>query len=736
MIELFTYKQIHCEHCGFEFSFTGFGSAAKIVCPACGEENALPLPPPQPVVPPVSAKPQPEFSGALPQSTAEKPILCSIEHCPLLTGSESGNANVGNAIAEQMGLRLRQRKNRRRMILAWTITLQVCVLLGIALFVAKTLLIPKENTGTLSVAVDTGMDTKQTIVEIPSPIHIAALPAETETKTAQNNTLLDNDPFTAAVEPEHVFSPFETAQGVFPPPVYDFQQPQPPVDSPITAPNVLPANPGHITETTLPLPLTTELSATEPMTLEMADDLLESAKAILATDTENSIKQAVQAAKIYEQLEQPFPDSMYWILSNALASLSWGEPLLESSPAVETMTLSPDNRYLLTQLKDKTVWLWDLQNSERAGYLLDSGTAEYVKFIFTPDLHWIIGGQANGTIRIWNMSLKNPADSVVTFMERIPDLQDLQISPNGQWLAAFGRSPRNTYLSENRQPGQLTPSPSIQQVNYQRSDRFHPSEVSPYPVLLWNLRQMENGVIPIAITVPSMPQPVQVIQFSPNSDRLAVGRKDSIVRVYDLTVQGVNNEPFVLRGHQLGITQIVFAPSGQWIATGSQDNTVRLWNLTSSKASPESATLYGHIGWISTLTIDQTGEYLCSGSYDRTIRIWNIKRDRIGTALKEEPIILETNLGVPESLLITQDGDKIIALGNEGCLGIYHFHSLFGDDTEEHFRAVTFRNSKLSISKCLVTSDNQLLIFSYEHTSNPSNNGIRLWSLQPEPFVQ
>jgi WD40 repeat protein len=240
----------------------------------------------------------------------------------------------------------------------------------------------------------------------------------------------------------------------------------------------------------------------------------------------------------------------------------------------------------------------------------------------------------------------------------------------------------------------------------------------------------------MATPVPSKPQAVQMIRFSPNSDRIAIGCQDAVVRVYDLAVRGISDEPFILRGHQLGITQIAFAPCGQWLVTGSQDNTVRLWNLTSPQAVQESTTLIGHIGWISALTIDPSGEYILSGSYDRTIRIWNVRQNRIATAVTAPPIILRSNLGIPESLALTRAGSKMIVQGSEGSLGIYHFPSLLGDDPEEHYRAVTFRNNRLSISKNILTTDDRLLIFSYEHLSNPSNNGIRLWALQATPSVR
>ena len=837
MIELFTHKQVHCEHCGFEFSFTGFGSAAKIVCPACGEENSVsPPPPPPPAVP--EPEPLPELSEDMsqvsPEQPEEKSALCSVEHCPLLTGGESGNA-----IAEQLELRFRQKKSRRQTILAWTVTFQICVLIGTVLFIAQTRMLHQREMVISSVAEHTEAIPEKTPIELLQPFVVPSL-AEMESQTAWNATAESEMP---VANTEYPLSPYEIAQDTPNHLQPSLVEPPPAVFEPAETPP--PAPPAKL------------------VTLEMADDLLESAKSTLATDPESSVEQAVQAAKMYEQLGNPYPNSMYWVLSNAFASLSWGEPLLETSPAIETMTLSPDSRYLLAQLRDHTVWLWDLQelSSERRGFCLDSGAAEYVKFVFTPDLCWIIGGQRNGTIRIWDMSLENPAHAVITFTERILDLQDLQISPDGQWLAAYGNAVKGVTLVKNQRPHQsiqqvgyqqeryreygtvtypvllwnlrqmksgvvplamLVPSTSqlpcpvqairfsphsnrlavgrkdavvsvydvtekgishvpfilrghqlgitqiafapngqwlaaygnavkgvtlvknqqphqsIQQVGYQQ-ERYREYGTVTYPVLLWNLRQMKSGVVPLAMLVPStsqLPCPVQAVRFSPNSNRLAVGRKDAVVSVYDVTEKGVSHDPFVLRGHQLSITQIAFAPTGQWIATGSQDNTVRLWNLATSKATPESATLYGHTGWISSLAIDSSGEHIFSGSYDKTIRIWNVKRDRIGSALNEEPLVLDTGLGVPESLLITRDGDKMIALGNVGSLGIYHLPSLLGENPEDHVRAVTFRNSRLSISNSLITSDDQLLIFSYEHLSNPSNCGIRLWSLQPEPFVQ
>ena len=658
---------------------TGFNSATKIVCLACGKETTL--------LPPNSAERKAEFPEIVSKSSTES-LLCSVEQCPLLTESEAGSA-----IAKQVKQRLHKKARRRRNILAWTVMLQICVLIGVASFVVKPLLISETSPPTdlivhapveakVDEAVIAGVLLTQVVSQqssaafLPEPVKSPS-PIPEVMKTQGN--ILENAPLVAGAEPEECVASSETAQGHISPPVFG---------------------------DTVSSPLLFPLPSAESTTLATADRLLESAKTILMTDPDNSARQAAQAAKIYEELGQEFPDSLYWVMGNAFASRSWGEPLLESAPAVESMTLSADNRFLLAQLRDKTVWLWDLQSpeEERAGYLLDQGTAEYAKFVFSPGLRWIIGGQKGGTVRIWDMSLERPGDEPITFVERVPNLQDLQISPDGQWLAAFGSAP---------QP-----------------ERIGTTDPSLHTVSLWNLRQLESGVVPTATPVPSMLQPIQIVRFSPNSNRLAISSKDMVVRIYNLTATGVGEEPFILRGHQLNVTQVVFAPCGQWVATGSQDNTIRLWSLAGSRLSPESVTLFGHNGWISALTIDKTGEYIVSGSYDRTIRIWNIARSRIAT-LNAPPIVLKTNLGVPESLAITEDGDKMVVLGSEGNLGIYHLPSLLTDDSGD-YRAVTFRNSKLSISKSLLTTDDQLLIFSYEHLTNPSNNGIRLWALKTQ----
>jgi WD40 repeat protein len=67
---------------------------------------------------------------------------------------------------------------------------------------------------------------------------------------------------------------------------------------------------------------------------------------------------------------------------------------------------------------------------------------------------------------------------------------------------------------------------------------------------------------------------VNVIAFSPDSKRLAVGSNEEVVRLWDLVSR---QEVTTLKGHQGGVIAVAFSPHGRILATGGRDNTVKLW---------------------------------------------------------------------------------------------------------------------------------------------------------------
>jgi WD40 repeat protein len=416
------------------------------------------------------------------------------------------------------------------------------------------------------------------------------------------------------------------------------------------------------------------------------------------------------------------------------------------------------------------------------------------------------------------MTQQNPVEIPIPLKERIIGLRDLQISPDGRWLATFGGPsktpieivPNNRYVDSVESPFpienvfldgnyfhehpyplppyqvvrlsstmQTMPSANkteaakisndisleaagkvnlleslfLSQKNIQVSYNLESPPISsenrpiglvavtesatafsePNTIWLWDLQQIYNGFVPPPILLRGLGDEIGLIQFSPDSSKLAVGYKNSTAQVYNLRETKTDSNPIALRGHHLDITAFAFTPDGNWLATGSRDNTIRLWNLTDTAThkTPESVVLNGHLGWISSLVIDETGTKLYSGSYDKTIRIWNLDRTRFQAVAEKEALVLQSHQGAIRELSLSPDGKKLISLSGDGSLQIRNIDGILD---ERH--SIILRNRTLPISKAAVTPNNRWLVFGYTNQRNPSNSGVRLWPLNLDHLIQ
>jgi WD40 repeat protein len=661
------------------------------VCPACGGDNELP-------------KNTEAENGEMQKEES------SVSAAKPLSSPLSNNASPPFTLVSA--------HKKKTLILTWTVLVQCCIFAGTLLFAAKTGLIPKEFPIAVKPELVHSEITVPPMPTIVSPALPEVLPPETESLAAQGQT-----PLTELTEPKPLANVPETSS----------------------------------TDNTAAKPVPS--IDTQP-TLADAEALLASFAEKTQSSPDEALREALAAAKIYETLGQEFPETLYWMLGRTYTSVSWGNVFAEGIPAVETMTLSNDHRWLLTQLRDKTVRLWDLtsyQETEAEGvttagssksgrtanakaFILDASGKQYSRFVFTPDRHWIIGAQTDGTIRIWDMSLKNPAETSAEFREKIPKIADMQVSPDGRYIAVRCNAAAGIKIGAGanrlRQVAFRAKSPDNKgQVAFANHKGLEPSghekesetvdSDSVSQVYLWNLRNLDTCLIPSAVALPYRSAKVRVIRFSPDSKKLAVGGDDAAIRIYDLSEDGISSEPRLFRGHQLAVTQIEFAPNGQWFATGGQDNAVYLWNIKNTQLSPEAVMLQGHTGWISVLAVDAEGEFLYSGSFDGTVKRWKINNGKIESA-PETALTLNTECGIPERIVIT--GNKIAVCGTGGGLFLAET-SQKETETSAAADSLIFRNSALPIKDCALTHGGGVLLFCYENTLSPDNSGIRLWHL-------
>jgi WD40 repeat protein len=439
----------------------------------------------------------------------------------------------------------------------------------------------------------------------------------------------------------------------------------------------------------------------EAIRIAAAESLFEESAALLNSEPERSLKDILSAVKTFEELGRSIPSAAYWALGQAYASLSWGKMFLLNSPSVENVTVSSDSRWMLTQRQDNSVWIWDLfrdQNS-RNGIQLDSGRIPYVKLAFSPDLRLIIGGRTDGTILIWDMARPNPAETPVSLKEKVIGLRDLQISPDGCWLAAFGGQARSSaeIVRNNRYVDSIESVESFVPIetDFVANENYFRNIKEPFPsyriVRLRSIMPLPDnfsGNSIISNTIPlefvgnaafqeqpiSSHKNIQVTFLSEystaspekplpetrvGSEIVTTLSEPNSVWLWDLRQvhNGFIPPPIVLRGHKQEIRLIQFSADSGKLAVGGEDSTTLIYDIRERKIDRVPFVLRGHRLDITAITFAPNGSWVATGSRDNTIRLWNLT-DSKGTP---DSVVLNGHLGWISSLIVDQSGTRLFS---------------------------------------------------------------------------
>ncbi len=242
----------------------------------------------------------------------------------------------------------------------------------------------------------------------------------------------------------------------------------------------------------------------------------------------------------------------------------------------------------------------------------------------------------------------------------------------------------------------------------------------------WLITQGEEGIwkwdlttgkiatsVPQALGVPSdHTSKVGSLSVSADSRWLAIGRRNGIVQLWDLTADA-STSPMLLLGHEGLVKQLVFSPDNHWVFSGSHDNTIRRWDLTATSPGMNPAVLHGHDSQIRALSISGDGKWLVSATEsEESIRVWDLGSEHPGVS----PFILRGHAARINAVAISPDGRWAATASGDHTARIWDMHSRAPGNT-----SILLDAQNAAIEQLLFSGDGRLIAACDDGTA-------RIWS--------
>lgn len=247
----------------------------------------------------------------------------------------------------------------------------------------------------------------------------------------------------------------------------------------------------------------------------------------------NSVRITPDGATLVASGGRPgqFGSVVVWDLANAKRRLD----LRGHRDAILAAAISPDGKLLATAGYDRLILLWDLALGQEVRPLKDHTDSVYA-VAFSPDGRTLASAGADRTVKLWNVA---SGERTRTLSEATAELYAVVFAPDGQTVLAGGvdrsiRAWRVTEQEASLANSAFAHSAPILRLVATPDGKLLFSSGEDKAVKAWDLATLKPRT-----SLPVQPDWPQSLAASPDGSRLAVGRYDGSLSVYDPTTGAV-----------------------------------------------------------------------------------------------------------------------------------------------------------------------------------------------------
>jgi eukaryotic-like serine/threonine-protein kinase len=307
-------------------------------------------------------------------------------------------------------------------------------------------------------------------------------------------------------------------------------------------------------------------------------------------------------------------------LLNALLEAAESTPTIDHGAPVQAVSLTSDERTLLTGGRDGFVRLWDLSSSRhtvsRKIYVHPDGVES---LDISPDGTRLATSGALGSVALWDIAT---GELIKEFPTNGPATV-LKFSPNGDvlaWSEYQDYAPCQVSLCSLTSFAITTTQSDVGMI---ADLAFSPdgtglaAATQVRLVAIWDVSQNRGKFSLDFRETLKHPNQLFAIAFSRDGRQLAAGGYDFTTTVWNLETR--RSKVLRLPGHS--VTALEFTPDGRGLLSGGRNNVSVLWDLVTGDVKHVTR---GHTDEISSLVLGRQGHLLITGSKDGTARIWKI----------------------------------------------------------------------------------------------------------------
>jgi WD40 repeat protein len=337
-----------------------------------------------------------------------------------------------------------------------------------------------------------------------------------------------------------------------------------------------------------------------------------------------------------------------------------GVPLMGHTGRTRVAAFSEDNRWLATASDDGTIRVWNMALADparRSSFALDDQKGRPVHAVaFSRNGDWLASAGDDGVARLWRLAADGAKLTLQFRRSEYGAIRSVAFSPNDDWFV-FGSQTGNACI------WRMTPSGPVEapcqvgnrkgrvtKATFSAKGRWlATADVADQTEASWDgeiaLWDVSSAGFPreepkrLVHADKPIEPSLRDFAFSADETRIAVAYGYA-VQVWDLN-QPQPPQRVIARGaHNQWLHTVALSPDNRWLATGSIDTNVNLWDLTSQRTEP--IVLEGHSADVRSVAFSEDGRWFVSAGDDGIARLWDLGSNPMSSRLlrgQDRPIV-------------------------------------------------------------------------------------------------